>query len=142
MRFGMLRNSALLVLLRTGFANKLVKGLFLLEHKIVPYSSAPVPIISTVVKVGSEQYQESQEGDTVGGATIVEDIFEAPLLIRVERRTWIQPNRKGVVLVTAEARGPVQVDEKSDQVFMYAWETATRIMDVFTRRPFLFLIIY
>lgn len=95
--------------------------------------TASVPIIARVVKTENEQVQESEEGDKVEEVTIVEEKYKAPRLIRAASQKKIPPILEDVVLVTKEARGPVQIDTLPDWNLMHVWRAATGIMDVSSR---------
>lgn len=99
--------------------------------QIVLHNSAPILIVTTVVKTDNEQDNEPREGDKVEGKTVAEDTYEVPRLIRVGRQTKIPPDLEDVVLVTTEARRLVQFDTLPDGDFMYARKSANSIMDLF-----------
>lgn len=58
---GVVRKMAIPILLETSFIARFVKEVFLPEHKILLYNSAPIPIIATLIMTEEKQKQNKQE---------------------------------------------------------------------------------
>lgn len=83
--FEVVRNFVEPLLPETSFIDKFMKGIFTPDHEIMLYNSAPVPIIPTVVRTENWQGQGSQKSDNIEEVAILEDKYESPRLIVVER---------------------------------------------------------
>lgn len=139
--FGTVRNLKAPIFLETSFTDRFVKIKFPPEHKIVLYNSAPVAIITAVIKTYDRKNHGEQEDRIIKNVTVAEEAHNPRASKGVARQATILPKSEGVVLVMTKARGLVQVHMLSYYNLLFAWEVATGTMDVFPTRPFNLLII-
>lgn len=137
---GVVANLAVPILLVASFIERVFKGIFPPKHRILLYSSAPVPIIASVVRSEENKSRKNQESDIAERATVAEEAHNQPPLIHALRQTTILSRSEGIVLVTTETRRLIQVSALPDWDFIHAWKTAAGIMNKFPKRPFNLLI--
>lgn len=135
------KNLILPVLPGTVFMDRFEKSASPPECTTVPYNSDAVLMIATVTKTTHEQDQFPWKAGNIKEVTGVEIADKAARRIRSVCQMEILSNSKGILKVTTEARGLVQINALPDWYFMQASRMTTGNKDVFSKQPFHVLII-
>lgn len=80
-------------------------------------------IMATVIWSKGYETRDRQESNFFEMDTVVEDVHNAPQLIRTVRYTTILSILEGVVHSMMEVRGSMQADALTGWVFIHAWKT-------------------
>lgn len=104
--FGLVRSLAVFVIFGTSFIDKFIKGIFVIERKILQFNFPPVPILA-VQETGTDETEEQQD-NTITIISADQEFNQE--LVRVARILALKPSSKISAIVATDAKGIVKLD--------------------------------